>query len=71
MFSCCLWSHSASTAHTEEDPDEDVAVRVKLWLNMGEAGRGTQSHGACWGLLKGRELAKTITTAVKPAAFQT
>lgn len=68
MFSCCLWSHSVSTAHIEEDPE--VAARVKLWLNMGEAGRGTQGYGACWGLLRGRELATSTTTAVKPAAFQ-
>lgn len=55
----------------EEDPDEELAARVKLWLNVGKAEKGMQGHGACWGLLRGRELATTTTTAVKPAAFQT
>lgn len=70
LFSCCLWSHGASAAHIEEDPDEEVAARAKLWLNVGKAGRGMQSHSTCWGLLRGRELA-TTTPTVKPAAFQT
>jgi len=71
VFSCCLWSYSASSAHIDEDLDEEVAARFKLWLNTGEAGRKTQSHSACWGLPRGRELATTTTKAVKPAAFQT
>lgn len=63
MFSCSLWSHSAGTAHAEEDLDEEVAATVKLWINMDEAGRGMQSHGACWGQRAGYEHSNSCKTS--------
>lgn len=47
MFSRCLWSHSASIAYIEEDPDEEVAARVKA--KLGEERRATVPAGYCRG----------------------